>query len=255
MGKNRKKVVFWQRTPLYTEDGKVLPVRAPGQDRLVPDYSNEIIPIFPPVTLPELARRDEEPGERANDPVLNEPQHTLNLSTEMQKYIYNMCQMSGVDYFLVLAIIAHETDSKPESGNASGTQGLMQFSENNKVDYQPYDKNGNAGQNYLNYSAVRQIIDHAQENGANLNDLHDPLTSVAYGISTYYVFYQMSAENAEGVPRLQWALWKYGGGDTVDDHIVREIVYYRNLLAEACGEKTWNFGLELEWEVNADEVL
>ena len=89
---------------------------------------------------------------------------------------------------------------------------------------------------------MRAVCNYAQSMGANMEDMSDPLAAVAYGIAKFCAHYKIAHDDLKG------ALLGYTGchaaniseGIKEDFCAVREIIYYRNLLAEADGQEVWD---------------
>lgn len=60
----------------------------------------------------------------------------IGLSYELQKFMYQQCQIKGVDYFLALAITKAESDFDPNSIRANEDFGIMQINICNHEDYE-----------------------------------------------------------------------------------------------------------------------
>lgn len=72
------------------------------------------------------------------DPAATEPSETevfepleCDLPVGLQEYTYYICQHSGVDFALVMAVMYTESGFDPEAVSATGDRGLMQINEIN----------------------------------------------------------------------------------------------------------------------------
>lgn len=133
---------------------------------------------FPDVTIPSAT-------EVATEPEPTEPEivyYDVGLSTDLQTYIFELCELRGIDPAIVIAMIYRE------SGFNSGAVG----------------DNGIYGYSY----GLMQII--PDYNGARMNelgcyDLFDPYQNVAVGIDCFADYVDMSGS-------VEWALMAYNGG-------------------------------------------
>lgn len=133
---------------------------------------------FPDVTIPSAT-------EVATEPEPTEPEivyYDVGLSTDLQTYIFELCELRGIDPAIIIAMIYRE------SGFNSGAVG----------------DNGIYGYSY----GLMQII--PDYNGARMNelgcyDLFDPYQNVAVGIDCFADYVDMSGS-------IEWALMAYNGG-------------------------------------------
>lgn len=133
---------------------------------------------FPDVTIPSAT-------EVATEPEPTEPEivyYDVGLSTDLQTYIFELCELRGIDPAIIIAMIYRE------SGFNSGAVG----------------DNGIYGYSY----GLMQII--PEYNGARMNelgcyDLFDPYQNVAVGIDCFADYVDMSGS-------VEWALMAYNGG-------------------------------------------
>lgn len=210
--------------------------RAPGQHRMVPSFSKNEVSIYDKVTFPPTIAGGKKD---ANGEYVAYAAQDLDLTPEQQEEIQEMCEIAGMDPRLTLAIIAHESSSKPDSGNGLA-YGYMQV---NKNYFRAFCKhggeNGEMGQYYEKYPVIRQLYQYGEDHGANMDDINDPLANIVYGIGTYYVHLRdtSSEENSEG--NIEEALWLYAGEEEDFHPRAKEILYYRDLLALADHKPTW----------------
>ncbi len=243
------------REPPYsgTEEGKIVIRRIPryqldADGQIVWSRKAKEVPIFEKLTFSEtyVGNRWEDDGSGVRKPY--DP-HTLDLSQKQQEQIYDMCSIADVDYYLVLAIIAHESGSRPYERNKSGAAGYMQVMPTYIDAYKPVPEGERPepegkqpevepAQYYNIGGAAKKLYDYAKERGADMDDLTDPLANIAYGIA-------MLHEHSKIRNGDRYATMLAYAGENLEDskpNSTREILYYRDLLARAAGERTWYMG-------------
>lgn len=209
---------------------KNFPKRNAEQPERVPSLPNRAFIVFAPVALPPTS---------AGGNGYATQSHRLDLSYDMQREIYKLCKLSGVDYFLTLAIIAHESNCNPTVSNRlmPSVRGLMQVNSDYLESYVP-SEDGKGKENipdyYAAHTVIRDLVDYADSKGANMLNAYDPLANVAYGIGAFYEHYRATGD-------IELAMYKYAGGINNESARARakEILYYRDLLAQAAGFDTW----------------
>lgn len=171
----------------------------------------------------------------------------LYLTETEQKNIHDMCQMTGVDYYLILATIAHESNSDPEAANErSGAAGWMQIL--------PATWNHYAVPKGYYYDRPKTALlrNAALNLGADLTNRYDRYANVAAGIAHYAEWQKIYGDSMAQVVN------RYGEGsnyNTAGDFPVLapstlEILYYRDLLARADDQETWYVGVLYDEEGN-----
>lgn len=76
------------------------------------------------------------------------------LDTEVQEYVYDLCIQYNIDYYLVMALIQHESEFIPEVVSETGDYGLMQINQVNHkegIDYLDPYQNISEGMMMLDY--------------------------------------------------------------------------------------------------------
>lgn len=80
------------------------------------------------------------------------------LDPEVQEYVYDLCLQYNIDYYLVMALISHESEFIPEAISETGDYGLMQINQVNHkegIDYLDPYQNISEGMMMLDYLFTR----------------------------------------------------------------------------------------------------
>lgn len=184
----------------------------------------------------------------------------MSLTQEQQEAIYRMCKIAGVDYYLVLATIAHESNSDPDAKNDLGTKGWMQVSGT------AWDSYTQKGGEYYSDDRIQEIYDVVREKEGEeaFKDAYDPLSNAAAGIAQYYVWQTRYTYS----PYMSQVVNHYGEGGNLNEGSSEnwypilapsaiEVLYYRDILAMQDGKEPWYMGVfyneEGEQITNVDE--
>lgn len=108
----------------------------------------EIITVEEEMEVP-LPEADEIPGNTSGFIQLDVP-----LDPEIQEYVYEQCVYYNIDYFLVMALIQHESEFISDAVSGTGDYGLMQINTCNHkegIDYLDPYQNISEGMMMLDY--------------------------------------------------------------------------------------------------------
>lgn len=154
----------------------------------------------------------------------------VTLPSEWVNYAYALAGMLNIDYYLVLAFILHESGEDPEAHNTDifddpmqQASGLMQIIPYWHSAYQE------GGQYYSNYT---DVIAFAEQNGADINNLFDPLGNITIGIMMLNEQRKLCNDPTD----MRELVGRYGEDDSPS---TIEILYYRDLLAMQAGVEPW----------------
>ena len=154
----------------------------------------------------------------------------VSLPSEWTDYAHSLGNILNVDYHLVIAFILHESGGNPLALNtmhASPMQqatGLMQIIPYWHSAYQE------GGQYYNNYP---DVITYAKQNGADINNLFDPLGNITVGMMMLNE--QRKLCKHPGNMRE----WVGRQGEGYQSASTLEILYYRDFLAMQDGMEVW----------------
>lgn len=150
------------------------------------------------------------------------------LSYRDEALIQELCEASGVDYYLVFAIILHESSCKPEKTNPqSGAAGLMQIMPGNWSAY-----TSESGQYYERYKNLREI---GSKYDADFSDMLNTAANITVGVSMILEWRRILKTDD-----MQTIIGGYGEGK--NSAATYEILYYRDYMANAAGKSTWYVG-------------
>lgn len=190
--------------------------------------SEDGIPIFKVLDVPET-----EVGRHYD-------RHTGTLTEEEQRLLYEMCDSAGVDYYLALATVLHESGCDPNAGN-KWCKGYMAVTESLMSAYAP------GGSEYSKGGTVAAAIDIAKAQGADFSNVHDPKANLAVGVSMYAAWQKYSFGD-----NMAQVVNHYGEGCTVpgntkantNDWALADstvnLLWYRDQIASQAGAETWD---------------
>jgi SPP1 gp7 family putative phage head morphogenesis protein len=147
------------------------------------------------------------------------------LPSEWVNYAYILCGMLDIDFYLVLAFILHESGGNPMAFNSdSQASGLMQIMPYLHPHYQE------GGQYYDNYN---DEIAFAEQNGADINNLFDPLGNITVGMMLLNEHRKLCRDPDD----MRELVGRQGEG--YNSASTTEILYYRDQLAMQAGLEPW----------------
>ncbi len=209
------------------------------------------IPIFDIITID-----DTNVGGRTYD------KHSGMFDDKTQINVYMLCKEANVDYYLILATALHESSCQKEPADYNGkstASGTMQILDST---YSAYALK--SGQYYDEYSNIRTM---AEKMGADYSEKDNLLTNISIAISSYSEW----LSNSWAIDNEIQAVNHYGEGSNYNiisknkkghniyssDHSnwelapsTLEIVYYRDVIANKVGEKTWGVNKYYDLEGN-----
>ncbi len=155
------------------------------------------------------------------------------LPTEWIAYIHELGEMLEIDETLVIAFILHESGGDPTAHNADyfddpmqQASGLMQII----PFWHRYYLDG--GLYYDNYAD--NVIAFAEQNGADINNLFDPLGNITVGMMMLSEQRKLCNDPTD---KREWVDRQTGG--EFDGAVTVEILYYRDQLAKQNGYTPW----------------
>jgi hypothetical protein len=153
------------------------------------------------------------------------------LPSKWIKYTYMLCGMLNIDFYLVIAFILHESSGNPAAHNtdfytdplqqASGLMQIIPFW------HWAYQEGGPYYNNYLD------VIAFAEQNGADVNNLFDPLGNITVGIMMLNEHRKRCIDPTD----MREVVGNQGQG--YNDPTTTEILYYRDQLAMQAGLEPW----------------
>lgn len=166
--------------------------------------------------------------------------HALELSEDLQVYIYHLSSISGTDYLSNLALISHESGCQENAYNyyydknnvKHDVYGLMQVVGDYWGDY-----TSEGGSYYNNHQLLREYAENSNVD-LLLNDydgVYNPYTNIYVGVAAHAEWMKML--NTAETKDYQALIGKYGNGKT--SQATYEILFYRDSLAVLIGEGTW----------------
>jgi hypothetical protein len=179
-------------------------------------YMKDGVPIFVNVTIPKINVAGRSWGP-----------FSLNLSEDEQLYLYELCEITGADYYLELGRVVHENNSNPNANKEKNdvlkvpkyAVGLMQV-------IPEYWSCYTDGEFYY-CKIYKEAMDYAVSMGADLNNMYDPYSNLYVGVCSL----RQSIVEASG--NFEDGLIKCAG----DTQSPIEFKYYRDFLAVMVGEE------------------
>jgi hypothetical protein len=138
--------------------------------------------------------------------------------------------MLDVDYYLVLAIILHESGGDPEALNTDAFDDPMQQASVLMQIIPTWHWAYQEGGPY--YEGNPDVVEYAEAHGADIDDLFDPLGNITVGIM---MLNERRKAQKDPTDMREWVdLYAQSG-----DAITTELLYYRDLLAAQVGLDAW----------------